>query len=105
MINKDRLITDLARKTGFPKYKTQIFLEEFKNLIADYICEGEKVGIRGLMTVEVKEYKASKFYNFRTKTSHDLPPHKKVKIHPSKLLDQLVKESYDESKDDGTEED
>ncbi len=104
MVNKERLITDLARKTGLPKYKTKIFLEGFQDLITDYICEGEKVAMRGLMTIEVKDYKASKFYNFHTKTCEDIPAYRKVKIAPSKILNQLLKESRDESGAESTEE-
>ena len=104
MVFKERMITDLARKTGFPKYKTKIFLEGFEDLIKDYIRDGEKVLMKEFMTIEVKEYKARKTYNFETKTCEEIPAYKKVKIHPSIILDRIAKGRCEETEDDSTEE-
>ena len=105
MINFETMATDLAERTGFPKYKAKIFLEEFENLMVDYIAEGETIKLQGFLHIELKERQAHAGVNPKTKEPVWIPACNKLKFRLGKWLIDAVEQSLKASKDDSTEED
>lgn len=105
MINFETMATDLSERTGFPKYKAKIFLEEFENLMVDYIADGETIKLQGFLHIELKECKAHAGINPKTKEPVWIPACNKIKFRLGKWLIDAVAQSSEAFEDKGTEED
>lgn len=96
MIYRDDMINDIARKTGFPKYKTKIFLEAFMEQFEEYLVAGETIKLRGLFKVEPKVYKG--YVGKRPKTQEEIwiPTRRRAKFTVSELLTKAMNETEGE---------
>lgn len=86
------MVEDIARKTGFPKYKTKIFLEAFMEQFEEYLVSGETIQLRGLFTVEPKLYEGYVGKHPRTQEEIWIPARKRVKFTASELLTEAINE-------------
>lgn len=93
MINKEKIISDLAERTGFTKKASRKFIETFTELIREYMLADEKVKIMGLFTAEVQDYKRTVGRNPKTGERVDIAPRKKIRIKASRELNEKVNES------------
>ena len=96
MIYRDDMINDIARKTGFPKYQTKIFLEAFMEQFEEYLVSGETIQLRGLFKVEPKVYKG--YVGKRPKTQEEIwiPARRRAKFTVSELLTEAMNETETE---------
>ena len=76
-MNKADLVNELKNQNGFTRQQAEIVVDIFFNTMADALAKGERVEIRGLGSIFVKEYKS---YTGRNPKSGE-----PVKVKPKKL--------------------
>ena len=76
-MNKADLVNELKNQNGFTRQQAEIVVDIFFNTMADALAKGERVEIRGLGSMFVKEYKS---YTGRNPKSGE-----PVKVKPKKL--------------------
>ena len=76
-MNKADLVKELKNQNGFTRQQAEIVVDIFFNTMADALAKGERVEIRGLGSIFVKEYKS---YTGRNPKSGE-----PVKVKPKKL--------------------
>ena len=96
MINRDRMVEDIARRTGYPKYRTKAFLETFMDLFEEYLVSGETIKLRGLFKAESKTYKGYAGKNPKTQEDIWIPARKRAKFTASELLTEAINEPDEE---------
>ena len=96
MVHKEKLISDLAERTGFKKYQSKAFIEAFTEMMREYMLNGEKVKIIGLFTAEVQDYKRTVGRNPKTGEKTEIAPRKKVRIKASRALNAEVTEQFND---------
>ena len=83
MILREQVITEIAKKTGYPKYKIKEFLKAFEEVLKDYIISGETVNLYGFFKVGTVTY--DKYICKHPQTQKDIliPERKKIKFKAS----------------------
>jgi integration host factor subunit beta len=76
-MNKADLVNELKNQNGFTRQQAENVVDIFFNTMADALAKGERVEIRGLGSIFVKEYKS---YTGRNPKSGE-----PVKVKPKKL--------------------
>ncbi|WP_054031380.1 HU family DNA-binding protein [Desulfatitalea tepidiphila] len=76
-MNKADLVKELKNQNGFTRQQAENVVDIFFNTMADALAKGERVEIRGLGSIFVKEYKS---YTGRNPKSGE-----PVKVKPKKL--------------------
>ena len=76
-MNKADLVNELKNQNGFTRQQAEIVVDIFFNTMADALAKGERVEIRGLGSIFVKDYKS---YTGRNPKSGE-----PVKVKPKKL--------------------
>ena len=75
-MNKADLIEALAKENGLSKAQAKMAVDLFFDEMADALANGERVEIRGLCSIFVKEYKAYTGRNPKTKEAVSVAPKK-----------------------------
>ena len=75
-MNKSDLIEALREESGLPKTKAEAVVNIFFGKMTDALVNGERVEIRGLCSIYVKEYKAYVGRNPKTKAAVHIGPKK-----------------------------
>ncbi len=75
-MNKSDLIETLAKETGLSKTKATIAVDIFFDEMTNALANGERVEIRGLFSMFVKDYKAYTGRNPKTKEAVQVPEKK-----------------------------
>ena len=65
-MNRNRLILDIAKKTGFDKSVVGEFVNAYESVIYDTIRKGESVLLQGFMKIERKTKKEYVGHGFGT---------------------------------------
>ena len=76
-MNKADLVNELKNQNGFTRQQAENVVDIFFDTMADALAKGERVEIRGLGSIFVKEYKS---YTGRNPKSGE-----PVKVKPKKL--------------------
>lgn len=76
-MNKADLVNELKNQNGFTRQQAENVVDIFFNTMSDALAKGERVEIRGLGSIFVKEYKS---YTGRNPKSGE-----PVKVKPKKL--------------------
>ena len=76
-MNKADLVNELKNQNGFTRQQAENVVDIFFNTMADALAKGDRVEIRGLGSMFVKEYKS---YTGRNPKSGE-----PVKVKPKKL--------------------
>lgn len=76
-MNKADLVNELKNQNGFTRQQAENVVDIFFNTMADALAKGDRVEIRGLGSIFVKEYKS---YTGRNPKSGE-----PVKVKPKKL--------------------
>lgn len=90
MVNKEKIVNDLAERTGRHKYEVREIIDAFIDIMRDYLVDGEKVMITRLFTATVRDYNRSIGRNPRTGETVEIAPCKKVNIKASKTLNNAI---------------
>ena len=76
-VNKSELVDEaLAKENGLTKAQAQKAVELFFDEMAETLAKGERVEIRGLCSISVREYGAYTGRNPKTGASAHVPPKK-----------------------------
>jgi integration host factor subunit beta len=76
MMNKADLIEALQKETGLTKSKATQVVDLFFDGMTQALKRGDRVEIRGLCSILVKQYKAYTARNPRTREAVQVPPKK-----------------------------
>ena len=90
-MNKVELISNLARKTRLTKAEAEKAYDAVFEVIEEALVQGEKVIVTGFGTFEVKERKAHKGHDPRTKEEITVPALKAATFKPGKNLKERVR--------------
>ena len=90
-MNKFELISNIAMKTGMTKADAEMAYEAVFEAIEEALVAGEKVTVSGFGTFEVKERKARKGHDPRTKEEIVIPSLKAATFKPGKVLKEKVR--------------
>lgn len=85
-MNKKEIITRMAKDSGITALQAAKAFSSMTEGIQSSLKKGEKVTFSGFGSFEVKERKARKGRNPKTGAEVAIPPKKRVKFNPSKLL-------------------
>lgn len=83
---KPDIIKDLSYRTGLSEVKSKKFMEDFIELIRDYLINGDEVPLRELGTFSISITNETKRYNGFKDEWVTSPPHEKVKFKVSHVL-------------------
>ena len=75
-MNKQEMISVLAKKTDISKEKCERVIDEFKNLILEVCKKGEEINLRNFGRFKMQETKERKFINPQTKRYYVCPSKK-----------------------------
>ena len=75
-MNKQEMLTVLAKKTSLPKTKCEKVIDEFKNLILDVCGKGEELSLRNFGAFKMFETKERRYLNPQTKRYYVCKPKK-----------------------------
>ncbi len=73
-MNKSTLVDTLRKETGLTKEKATHVVELFFDEMTNALANGERIEIRGLCSIYVKEYKAYVARNPKTGAHTQVPP-------------------------------
>ena len=90
-MNKAELYAALAKKTGFTKKDTEIYIEAFIETITETLQNGDKIQIVGFGSFEVKERAARKARNPRTGEEIDVAASKAPVFKAGKALKDSIR--------------
>ena len=90
-MNKVELVSGLAKKTGLTKQEAEKAFDSVFEVIMEALEEGEKVIVSGFGTFEVKERKAHKGHDPRTKEDIHIPAMKAATFKAGKELKERVR--------------
>ncbi len=90
-MNKVEIVANLAEKTGLNKQDAEKAYDNLFDILIDALADGEKVVISGFGTFEVKERKARKGHDPRTKEEIVIPSLKAATFKPGKVLKEKVR--------------
>jgi len=89
-MNKSELIAAMSAKTGKSKKESEVALEAFLDSVKESLVKGEKVGLVGFGTFEVRKRAARKGRNPQTMTEITIPASKAPVFKAGKGLKDLV---------------
>jgi integration host factor subunit beta len=89
-MNKSDLIKSLSKKNGLSKAKATMAVDIFFDKMTNALAKGERVEIRGLLSMFVKEYKAYSGKNPKTREAVQVPPKKLPFFRCGKELEERV---------------
>jgi len=75
-MNRTDLIDTLRKETGLSKSKSEQVVELLFNKMTEALANGDRVEIRGLCSIYVKEYKGYTGRNPKTGEPRQVPPKK-----------------------------
>ena len=75
-MTKSELIETLSKETGLSKSKSEQVVELLFNKMTEALANGDRVEIRDLCSIYVKEYKGYTGRNPMTRQSVEVPPKK-----------------------------
>lgn len=90
-MNKVELVSNLAKKTGLTKAQAEKAYDSVFEVIEEALVQGEKVIVTGFGTFEVKERKARKGHDPRSKEPINIPALKAATFKPGKNLKENVR--------------
>ncbi len=90
-MNKKEFISRLSQNTGFSKNETQIFVNEFINLISETLTSGDSVKFVGFGTFGVKERSPRMGRNPKTNEEIPIPASRVPNFKPGEFLKSIVK--------------
>ncbi len=79
-MNKQEMLTVLAKKTSLPKTKCEKVIDEFKNLILDVCGKGEELSLRNFGAFKMFETKERRYLNPQTKRYYICKPKKVIQF-------------------------
>lgn len=82
-MSKTELVTNVMRATGETRLVCDKIVDAFIEELKEAICRGEKVSLKGLMTIEIGERAAREARNPATGKIQMFPPVKTVKCKVS----------------------
>ncbi|MBP3431529.1 MAG: HU family DNA-binding protein [Clostridia bacterium] len=77
-MNKTEFIALLAKRTNLPKSKCNLVLNQFKEVVLEVCCKGEKISLRDFGRFSLQEKAERKFLNPQTKRYYICPPKKMI---------------------------
>ena len=89
-MNKSDLIEALQKETGFTKTKAEKVIKLFFDEMTNALANGDRVEIRGLCSIHVKEYKAYTGRNPKTRELTQVKPKKLPSFRCGKELKERV---------------
>jgi nucleoid DNA-binding protein len=89
-MTKNDIINNIAAGTGYSKTECEAVIDTFVEEIKACLIKGEKLLIKGFMSIEVKQKEARKGRNPQTNTVVTFPPTKIIKCQISKLIKDAV---------------
>ena len=89
-MNKSDLIEALAKKNGFTKTKAETAVNLFFDEMTNALASGDRVEIRGLCSIHVKDYKAYTGRNPKTRGLTQVKPKKLPSFRCGKELKERV---------------
>ena len=90
-MNKNELISEVARKTGLSRREAEVGVETMLGLISKELIEDGKVTLTGFGTFDVGKRKARKGVNPRTGQPINIAASKMPRFKPSRNLKTKVK--------------
>jgi len=90
-MNKNELISEVARKTGLSRREAEVGVETMLGLISKELTEDGKVTLTGFGTFDVGKRKARKGVNPRTGQPINIAASKMPRFKPSRSLKTKVK--------------
>ena len=89
-MNKLELTSALSKKNGLKKFEAKAIVDIFCNLMAEALCRGESVEIRGFSTFYIKKYRPYTGRNPKTGEIVEVDPKKLPVFKPGKELKERV---------------
>lgn len=90
MVNKEKIVRKIAKKSGMTKNTTYKFMEAFIDVLTQTLSDGEKFYIHKVFAMEPTEKKARTAHNPKTMEAVEIPAYKRVKTTIGKELKAAV---------------
>lgn len=80
------LIKRLSRKRGITRAQAELFIETIFDCVAQSLCRGERVDLRGFGSFDMRQYRSHLGRNPRTGESVEVRPRRLARFRASPLL-------------------
>jgi DNA-binding protein HU-beta len=89
--NKKDMVDAIALETGFTKKNSEVALNAIMKVVGDAMANGDKIGLSGFGTFEVKERASRNGVNPKNGTPIVIPAMKVVKFKAGSVLKDMAK--------------
>lgn len=90
MVNKQELISRMAKRLLVTKKTAEEFLNAFENEVADALSKDEKIRIHGFLSMEAVDVDDAVMKNPKTGETVNVPAHRKVRVRVGEGLKNFV---------------
>ena len=88
-MDKEAIIREVSKRTGFTQPVIRLFFEDFIDTIRKPLSKGERVMLQGIGVIKIKTKRAYMFKNPRTLKMTKIPRRCRIRFEPSKEIREL----------------
>lgn len=94
-MKKHDVVLEIAERLGLPQVECEMVIDTFADVITEALVDGDKISIRGFLTIETSERKARDGYNPITGKTEFFSPVKTVICKIGKPIKDAVNEKQE----------